>query len=145
MSLQIKFKIVTPERTVLEDTVFQATLPVMEGEVTILPNHRSYIAALKPGEIILKKESENGEEINLAVSGGFIEFHDNCLVVLADAADRAEEIDIKEVEEAKKRAENLKNKAISTDDATYARVAAEIEKASARLKVAMKHRRRKGL
>ncbi len=52
--MKINFKIVTPEKTVFESEIDQATLPVADGEVTILPNHRSYIAALKAGEIMLK-------------------------------------------------------------------------------------------
>ena len=94
----IKFKITTPEKTVYEDEIYQATLPVADGEVTILPNHRSYIASLKSGEIILKKKGEE-KEIDLAISGGFIEFHSNELIVLADTAERAEEIDLKRAEE----------------------------------------------
>lgn len=137
---KINFKIVTPERTVFEDSVDQATLPVSDGEITILPNHRSYIASLKAGEIAIKKD---GEEINLAVSGGFIEFHNNSLVVLADAAERAEEIDLAQAEEARKRAEDLKNQAVSIDDEEYARVASAIQRESARIKVARKHRTRK--
>ena len=110
MSLRIKFKIVTPERTVCEQEIDQATLPVTDGEVTILPNHQSYIASLKAGEIILKNEKEN---IHMAVSGGFIEFDKNNLVILADTAERAEEIDLSRAEEARKRAEDLKNQKIS--------------------------------
>lgn len=142
MSLRIKFKIVTPERTVFESEINQATLPVADGEVTILPNHRSYIAALKAGEIILKKD---GEEIVMATSGGFIEFNQNNLVVLADTAERAEEIDMKRAEEAKARAEEAMKQRISMDDAEFARVAAAIEKEMARLKVAKKHRTRGGM
>ncbi|MDD3498185.1 MAG: ATP synthase F1 subunit epsilon [Candidatus Moranbacteria bacterium] len=139
----IKLKIITPERITYEsDGINQATLPVSDGEVTILPNHRSYIASLKPGEVILKKD---GEEIDLAISGGFIEFHDNELVVLADEAERAEEIDLEKAEEAKKRAEDIKNKVISTDEAEYARVAAALEKELAKIKVAKKYLRRRGL
>lgn len=139
----ISLKIITPERITYEsDDIKQATLPVSDGEVTILPNHRSYIASLKPGEVILKKESE---EIDLAISGGFIEFHDNELVVLADEAERAEEIDLEKAEEAKKRAEDIKNKVISTDEAEYARVAAALEKELTKIKVAKKYLRRRGL
>ena len=62
MGLQIKFRIITPEKVVYENEVDQATLPATDGEVTILPNHRSYIASLKPGEIRLKMgENENGK------------------------------------------------------------------------------------
>jgi len=138
--LSIKFKIVTPERTVFEDTIDQATLPVTDGQVTILPNHRSYIASLKPGEIMIKLASsasgKGGEEILLSTSGGFLEFNKNELVILADTAERAEEIDLKRAEEAKERAEKLKGEAT---------VAAVIQKEAARIKVAKKHYTRKGI
>lgn len=138
---KITFKIITPEKTVYESEIDQATLPVTDGEVTILPNHRSYIASLKAGEIMLKK---GAEEINMAVSGGFIEFDKNNLVVLADTAEHAEEIDIKRAEEARKKAEELKTQKI--EDATeYSRISAALEKEMARLKVARKHRTRKGM
>lgn len=134
----IKFKIITPEKTVFEDSVDQATLPVMEGEVTILPNHRSYIAALQAGELMVKKD---GQEIHLAVAGGFLEFAKNNLVVLADRAERAEDIDLQRAEEARKKAEELQKEKI-TDSEEYARVAALVEKEMARIKVAKKHRTR---
>jgi F-type H+-transporting ATPase subunit epsilon len=139
---KIKFKIVTPERTVFEDEVDQATLPVTDGEVTILPNHRSYIASLKAGEIMVKKD---GREIDMAISGGFIEFDKNNLVVLADTAEHAEEIDLKRAEEARIRAEELKKEKVITNESEFARVAAAVEKEMARIKVARKHRTRKGI
>ncbi len=139
---EIKFTIVTPERVVYEADIDQATLPVTDGEVTILPHHRSYIASLTIGEIMTKT---NGEETNIAVAGGFLEFADNCLTVLADEAERADEIDIEKAEKARKRAEDIKNKVIQTDDAEYARVAAVLEKELAKIRVAKKYIARKGL
>ncbi|MCX6763161.1 MAG: ATP synthase F1 subunit epsilon [Candidatus Moranbacteria bacterium] len=139
---KIHFKIVTPEKTVYENEVDQATLPVSDGEVTILPNHRSYIASLKAGEIMLKKDKE---EIAMAVSGGFIEFDQNNLVVLADTAERAEEIDEKRAEEARLKAEELKKQKVGVDETDFARVAAAVDKEMARIKVARKHRSRKGM
>ena len=136
---KIKFRIVTPEKTVFEQEIDQATLPVTDGEVTILPNHRNYIASLKAGEIMLKAE---GKEILMATAGGFIEFANNTLVVLADRAEKAEDIDIKRAEEARKRAEELKKEKVSMDDMEYAKVAAAIEKENARIKVARKHHTR---
>ena len=133
----IKIKIVTPERTVYEDEVSQATLPTIDGEVTILPDHIPYITALKAGEIMLKK----GEEIiHLAISGGFIEFDNNILTMLADTVERAEEIDLKRAEEAKQRAEELQKQRITIDDMEFAKTAALVEKELARIKVARKHR-----
>lgn len=142
MSLRIKFKIVTPERTVHEAQIDQITLPVLDGEVTILPGHRAYIAALKAGEIMFKAD---GKETLMATSGGFVEFKDNNLVVLADTAEAAGEIDVKRAEEARERAEQLKKEKVSMNDMEYAKVAAAIEKETARLRVAKKHHSRGGI
>lgn len=139
---KIKFKIVTPERTVFDQEIDQATLPVLDGQVTILPGHRSYIAALKPGEIMLKSE---GKEILLVTSGGFLEFNNNDLVVLADTAEAAEEIDVARAEQARKRAEKIKEEKTSMSEMEYARVAAAIEKEAARIRVAHKQHSRHGI
>ena len=142
----IKFKIITPERTVFESEATQVTLPVTEGEVTILANHRPYIASLEGGEIILKKHFADGEgENSLFVSGGFIEFNKNILTVLADTAERAEEIDLKLAEEARARAEELKKNRINMDENEYARVAAALQREMARVRVARKHYSRQGM
>ncbi|HIP50283.1 MAG TPA: F0F1 ATP synthase subunit epsilon [Candidatus Pacebacteria bacterium] len=142
MSKQIKVKVITPERVVCECDVDQITLPVTDGEVTILPNHRAYIASLQIGEIIAKTD---GKEENIAVVGGFLEFDNNELTILADEAERAEEIDIKKAEAAKKRAEDIKNKVIKTDEIEYATVAATLEREMSRIKIAKKYLSRKGL
>lgn len=139
---RINLKIITPERVVYEAEVDQVTLPVSDGEVTILPEHRSYIASLKIGEIMTK---DHGEENNIVVAGGFLEFADNKLTVLADEAERADEIDIEVAEKARKRAEDIKNKVIRTNDTEYARVAAALEKELSKIRVAKKYIARKGL
>lgn len=138
---QIKLKVVTPEKIVVELEVYQATLPVLGGEVTLLPNHVPYIGALRAGEIVLRMEA-GGEESSIATSGGFVEFHDNMLSILADTAERAEEIDLARAEEARKRAEELKKERVTMDDEEYARTAAMIEKELARVKVARRHHAR---
>lgn len=140
----IKFKIVTPERTVVEEEIYQATLPVIGGDVTVLPNHIPYIGAIKAGEIVLRKTA-NGEETSLATSGGFAEFHGNTLVILADTAERAEEIDLARAEAARTRAEELKQEQLHVSDEEYARTAALIEKEFARVRVARKHHSRRGI
>lgn len=128
----------------MEQEVYQATLPVLHGEVTILPNHVPYIGALVAGEILLRSEP-NGLETSLATSGGFVEFHENQLTLLADTAERAEEIDLSRAEEARARAEALKKERISMDDEEYARTAAALEKEMARVKVARRHRGQHGM
>ena len=136
---KIKFKIVTPEKTLFEQEIEQITLPVSDGQVTILPGHRSYIASLKPGEIMFKADDK---ETAMATSGGFIEFNNNELVVLADTAEAAGEIDLQRAEEAVKRAQALKDEKVSLSEQEYARVAAAIERESARIRVAKKHHSR---
>ncbi len=131
--LKIQFKIVTPEKSVYEAEIDQATLPVTDGQVTILPNHRAYIASLKPGEIMIKR---GDEEIHLATSGGFVEFNNNILILLADTAEHAADIDTKRAEEARTRAEEIKKQKITMSEIEYARVAAAIEKEMARIRVA---------
>ena len=126
---KITFKIVTPEKIVYENMVDQATLPVLDGQVTILPGHCSYIAALKSGEISLKAD---GKDILMATSVGFIEFQHDTLMVLADTAEHAEEIDIARAQEARQRAEEDK-------------VTILIEKETARINVAKKHHTRHGI
>lgn len=141
---QIKLKVVTPERVVIELEAYQATLPVEGGDVTILPNHIPYIGAIKVGEIILRKEA-GGEEISLVTSGGFVEFHNNTLVVLADTAERAEEIDLARAEDARKKAEQLQKEQAHVSNEEYARTAALIEKEMARVKVGRKHHSKRGI
>lgn len=140
--LKIKFKIVTPEKTVYDDFVDQVTLPAADGEITVLPNHIPLISVLIPGELIIKKENE---ETAMAVSGGMIEVRKNEMTILADTAERAEEIDIKRAEEAKARAERLKEEKIRADETEYAMAAAILEKNLARIKVARKHLTKRGM
>jgi len=135
MSL-IKFKIVTPERTVYDDEIDQLTLPTQEGEITVLPNHIPLISVLAPGELVAKK---GDEDVAMAVSGGMVEVQKNEITVLADTAERAEEIDIKRAEEARARAEKLKEEKIRMDETEYAAAAALLERNLARIKVARKH------
>lgn len=142
MSLQIKLKLISPEKVVLEKEIFQATLPVANGEITILPNHRSYIGTLKAGEITLK----NGkEDYYLAVAGGFVEFDRNNMTILVDSAEYAHEINLERAEEAKKRAEEVMKQKHTMDEVEYAKVAAAIEREMARIRVARKHHTKRNI
>lgn len=134
---KIDFKIVTPERIVYEADIDQVTLPTAMGEITVLPNHLPLVSLLAAGELLIKIDNK---EIPMAVAGGFVEVGKNKVVILADSADRIEEIDIKRAEEAKKRAEEvLKSKKM--DITEYAALSAQLERELARLKVARRHRK----
>ncbi|HTX86445.1 MAG TPA: ATP synthase F1 subunit epsilon [Candidatus Nanoarchaeia archaeon] len=121
----IKFEIVTPERTVLKEDVVEVTVPTAEGEVTILPHHAPLIATLKPGVLVLKK-SDGAVDVAFT-AGGFLEVLRNKVVVLADTAERAEEIDLAKVEEARARAEKAMKEVRHEDAEEFARVAAQLE------------------
>lgn len=135
-------KLVTPERLLLETEVMEVILPIADGEVTILPEHVPYIGAIKAGEALLK--TAEGKTEAVVISGGFVEFDNDVLTILADTAERAEDIDIARAEEAKRRAEELRNQAVDMSEEEYARLAAAIEKEFTRIKVARKHTARRG-
>lgn len=134
---KINLKIATPEKVVYKDFVDQITLPTTTGEITVLPNHIPLISVLKPGEIRILKDNE---EIPLAVSGGFIEIQAEKVVILADTAEKALDIDIERAEAARQRAQEvMKEKKLDAQD--YAGMAAQIEKEMARLKVGKKYKK----
>ena len=138
---RIKFELTTPERIVVKDAVDGVTLPTQEGEITVLPGHIPLIAALVPGMVTLYKKA--GEEY-LAVSGGFIEVQPgNSLIVLADTAERAEELDLQKVEEARVRAAALLTVKRQADEVAGVAAVAALERELARVRVAKKHRTRR--
>lgn len=132
----IKFQIVTPERVVLEEDIRQVSLPTKSGEITVLPDHIPLVAGLMPG--VLEIKTKDGQSEIIAVSGGFLEVQKNKVVILADTAERGHEIDLERAEEARRRAEELKEKA---EHGQFADISARISKELAREKAVKKWRR----
>lgn len=137
MTLQLK--IISPERTLLDEQVDQVTLTTDTGEITVLPGHIPVVTTLKPGELRFIQQKE---ETPIAILGGFAEITDQQVVVLADAAEKIEEIVEERVLAAKKQAEELKKEKVS-DQEEFAALTAQIERELARLKIAEKYRKRK--
>ncbi len=135
---RIKFEIATPERVVLKEEILQVTVPTEEGEITVLPKHSPLVSVLKPGVLELKKL--DGEVEIISVSGGFVEVLLNKVIILADTAERAEEIDIERAEGARKKAEESLKDMRSVDASQFAQLAAQIEKELARVRSAKKWR-----
>lgn len=136
----IQLKIATPERLILEEEVDQVSLPTKMGEITILPSHIPLIVELEYGELLAKK---NGEDIPFAIWGGLVEVNDNRVVVLSDVAEFVEEIEIKKVEEAKKKAEELMQKKGEFTEEEYTDLIYGYERELARLKVAENYKIKK--
>ncbi len=134
-----RLEIVTAERVVFSDEVEVLVAPGIEGQLGILPHHAPLMTILLPGELWVRK---GGEEFSLAISGGFLEVRPDRIIVLADAAERAEEIDIARAEEAKRRAEERLTH--PTSEVDMARAEAALHRSLARLKVVARRRRRSG-
>jgi len=135
----IRLEIVTPEKMVFSEDVDAIQAWGVEGQLGILPHHAPLMTMLQPGDLVIRRGSQ--EEL-LTISGGFLEVRPDKVVILADACERAEEIDEARAEEAKRRAqETLKTAATEVDTAA---AVASLRRSLARLKTAGKIRRKRG-
>ncbi len=134
---RLHLDVVTAERVVFSEDADLIVAPGVEGELGILPNHTPLMTMLQPGELRIK---QGADERFLAVSGGFLEVRPDHVIVLADSAERAEEIDIERAEQARKRAqERLVHPTHGMD---LARAEAALHRSLARIKVAERRRQR---
>ena len=132
-------EVVTPERVVYSGQAEMVIARGVNGELGIMPNHMPLVTPLKTAPVQIKVEGDQVER--MAVSGGFMEVRDNKVIVLADTAERAEDIDTERAEQARARAENR----ITTraTDADLSRARAAMLRSLMRLKVAEKSKKRK--
>lgn len=100
--MPLNLQIVTAEKTIFDDDVDIVTVPGEAGEMGILPRHAPLLSGLKAGELRYRR---GGDEEFLAIGGGFIEVLNNKVIVLADSAERSEEIDLERAESARRKAE----------------------------------------
>ena len=134
----LNLKVITPEEQVKDEQVEQVNVSTADGEIGILPHHANLMAKVIPGELRIKK---GGKVETFAVGEGFLQVTNNTLTILADLAQDVDQINEKEVEEAKKRAEQaLKEKTLSNEE--YAETLAVLERSLAQLKVKRRHRAR---
>lgn len=135
---KLSVEIVTGERIVFtESDVDMVVAPGGDGVLGILPNHAPLITTLSAGELRVKK---GGQEESMVVFGGFMEVTPDKVIVLADSAERVEEIDVQRAEEARRRAEEAISRRGEMEDLAAAEMA--LRRASVRLRVS--ERRRSG-
>ncbi len=136
--MPLKVEIVTAERLVYsEEGVDGLTVPGVEGELGVLTLHAPLLTMIQPGVMRIRK---GDDEIEMAITGGFIEVRDNRVTILADAAERAEEIDVVRAEEARRQAQRrLEEREAEVD---LAQVQASLAQALARIKAVERRRRR---
>ncbi len=134
----IEFKIVTPDGIIYEDKVEKVTVPTTSGEITILPKHIPLVSVLKAGELVAYKEDH---PVAMSVAGGVVEVQsEDKVYIMADTAERAEEIDVERAEAARQRAEEIMQQKENVDDVDFAKLQAVIDREMARIRVAKKWR-----
>lgn len=135
----LRLEIVTQERVVYSQDVDMVVAPGIDGVLGILPHHTPLLTSLRSGELKIK---HGGQEEFFAVSGGFMEVRPDKVIILAETAELADEIDFSRAEEARERAEKaLKEKPPGVD---LARIEGALRRSQVRLKVARRKQRRAG-
>ena len=135
--MPLQLEIVTPERLAYSDTVDSVVLPGAEGEMGVLPHHAPLLATLGVGELRIRK---GGEEEFFAIAGGFVPVRPAKVVVMAETADMASEIDLEKAQEARRKAEQaLEGGFVEGADLAAAR--ASLQAALIRIRVAERRHR----
>ena len=132
----MKLRIITPKKMVLEEEIESVTLPSVEGEITILPNHVSLFSLLKEGVVKIKYERK---EDFLAIGGGYVETNGEYVNILVSRAYGQDQINQTATEKAKKEAEDNLKKAKTTEERMQA--ASLLRRSIVDLKLLKRHRR----
>lgn len=136
MAEKLELEVVTPDRLVAKETVDIVMAVGALGEFGILPNHIPFLTTLQPGELRYRK----GNQLEyIAITGGFAEISNNKVTILAEAAERAREIDVDRAKRARERAERRLAMA-KTEAIDYLRAEAALKRALVRLKISEKGR-----
>ncbi|HEY8801356.1 MAG TPA: F0F1 ATP synthase subunit epsilon [Candidatus Limnocylindrales bacterium] len=133
--MPIQLDIVTPERLAYSDEVDAVTLPGSEGELGVLPHHTPLVSTLGVGELRIRK---GGTEESFAIFGGFLQVLPTKVVVLAETADMASEIDLEKAQEARREAEQALESGYH-EGADLSAARAELAQALIRIRVAGRH------
>jgi F-type H+-transporting ATPase subunit epsilon len=133
MADTFQLEIVTPEKMVVRDVAEEMQIPGKDGYLGILPGHAPLITELAVGEVTYRRENYTHR---LSVAWGFAEVLPDKVTILAETAERAEDIDTKRAQEAKQRAESQLAKNNTEED--FQRTAGDLKRADTRLEVAAK-------
>jgi F-type H+-transporting ATPase subunit epsilon len=137
----LHLEIVTAEKTIFSGEVDQVTVPGGGGVMGVLANHAPVLSTLKPGELRVKIGNTVDE---YAIGGGFIDINNNKVTILADSAERADEIDGARAEAARKRAEEILRTQPPSDKVDVFKLEAALRRSQVRLNVARKYNPRAG-
>ena len=135
--MPILLEIVTPERLAYSDEVDAVVLPGSEGEMGVLPHHAPLVSTLGVGELRIRK---GGTEESFAIVGGFVQVRPDRVVVMAETADMASEIDLERAQEARREAERALESGYH-EAADLAAARAALQQALLRIRVAERRHR----
>ncbi|HEX6384032.1 MAG TPA: F0F1 ATP synthase subunit epsilon [Anaerolineae bacterium] len=138
--MPIQCDIVTQERTVFSGQVDSVNLPGTEGRMGVLPDHAPLLTTLGFGEVMVR---HGGQEEYFAIGGGFVEIQPDHVIILADSAEHAEEIDLELAEQARRQAEQVMKEGVPEDPERYAQIRASLLRAQVRLDVGRRRRRQR--
>ena len=130
--MPIQLEIVTPERLAYSDTVDSVQLPGSEGELGVLPHHAPLVSTLGVGELRIRK---GGSEESFAIVGGFLQVRPDRVMVMAETADLASDIDLEKAQEARREAEKALESGYQ-EGADLAAARAALQQALLRIRVA---------
>src|SRR6187399_3398112 len=131
--MPLLLEIVTPERQVFSEEVDSVVCPGVEGELGVLPHHAPLLTTLGVGELRIRR---GGNEEFFAIAGGFLQVRPDKVVVMAETADLASEIDLEKAQEARRAAERALEGAAPTDTVDLAAARAQLQQALLRIRVA---------
>jgi len=135
--MPLQLEIVTPEKLAYSDEVDSVQLPGSEGELGVLPHHAPLISTLGAGELRLRK---GGQEESFAIVGGFVQVLPDKVVVMAETADMASEIDLEKAQEARRKAEQVLESGF-VEGADLAAARAALQASLIRIRVAERRHR----
>jgi F-type H+-transporting ATPase subunit epsilon len=136
--MPLLLEIVTPERLAYSDTVDAVNLPGIEGELGVLPHHAPLVSMLGVGELRIRK---GGAEESFAIVGGFLQVRPDKVVVMAETADMASEIDLEKAQQARREAERALEGAVQADAVDLSAARAALQHALLRIRVAERRHR----
>ena len=128
----LNLEIVTSEKKVYDEVVDAVTIPTTNGEIGVLPNHAPLISTLKPGILTI---SNRGASEQLVIAGGFVEVSANKVSILADTAEKADEVNVEAARAERESAERILGSWSGTEEA-FEIEKERLEKAQARLSLA---------
>jgi F-type H+-transporting ATPase subunit epsilon len=134
--MPLLLEIVTPERLAYSEEVDSVQLPGVEGELGVLPHHAPLVSMLGVGELRIRK---GGAEESFAIVGGFLQVRPDKVVVMAETADMASEIDLEKAQQARREAEQALEGRVEAVDLSAARAA--LQQALLRIRVAERRHR----